>query len=120
MHPACAAENNATGNVDEISGGHKVAEDIKEFGHGLPRENIAREENTGKNGEESELHGFGLRIGFAGNQDAERQRNEDVRQGKQCQKNNAAVDGHAKDEAHEGENHAQLEKADHQVGKQLA
>src|SRR5437899_8421907 len=120
MHPAGAAENDAAGDVDEISGGHEVAENIEKLGHRFTGEDISREKDAGKNGEESELHRFGLRIGFTGNQDAQRERHEDIRKGKQREQDNAAVDGHAEDEAHEGENHAQLEKADHQVGKQLA
>src|ERR1700751_5052174 len=67
MHPACTAKNNAAGDVDEISGGHEVAENIKELGHGFAGEYVAREKDTGKNRQESKLHGFGLGIGFAGN-----------------------------------------------------
>jgi len=63
--PASAAENDAAGDVDEIGGGHEIAEDEEEFWHGLPGEDVAGEKDAGENGEKGELHGFGLRIGFA-------------------------------------------------------
>src|ERR1700676_2589156 len=120
MHPSCAAENDAARNVDEIGGGDAITENVKEFGHGFARKDVARKKDAGKNREESELHGLRLGIGFAGDQDAERERHEDVRKGKQGEQQNAAVNGHAENKAHEGENHAEFEEADHQVGKQLA
>src|SRR5262249_2907597 len=103
MMQAGPAQNDAAGDVDEIGGGHKVADDVENPGHGFARENIAGEEDAGQDGEESELHGFLMGVGFAGDQDDYRERNEDVRQGQDGQQDDAAVNRHLKREAHEGE-----------------
>src|ERR1700674_2784302 len=60
VHPPCAAEDDAAGDVDEIGGGDEIAEDEEEFGHGFAREDVAGEKDAGKDGEKGELHGFCL------------------------------------------------------------
>src|ERR1700751_3802697 len=120
MHPTRATENDAARNGHEIGGRDEIAEDVKEFGHGLAREDVARKKDAGKNREKGELHGFGLGIGLAGNQDAEREGNKDIREGKEGENHPAAGNGYAEYETHEGKNHAKFEKADHQIGKQLS
>src|SRR6266481_2242001 len=120
MREASAAQYDAARDVDVIAGGNKVAEDEEEFRHGFARENVARKENAGEESEEGELNGFGLRIGFTGDQDADGQRDEKVRQREESEQEDIAVDGDLKDEAHEGDDGAELGKTDHQVGKQFA
>jgi len=41
-------------------------------------ENVTGKKDAGQNGQERQLHGFGLGVGFAGNQNAQRQRNKKV------------------------------------------
>ena len=67
-------------------------------GHGFARENVARKENTGQNRQESELHGFGLRCGLAGDEDSERQRGEEVGQREKREQDHAAVNRDPEDE----------------------
>jgi hypothetical protein len=75
MDPVGAAKNDATGDVDEISGGNEKAEGVAELGHGLAREDVTREKDAREDGQEGQLHGLRLGTGFAGNEDAERERN---------------------------------------------
>lgn len=120
MGPGGATENDAASNVDEVGGGNKVAEGVEEFGHGFAREDVAREKDAGENGEEGELHGVGLGSGFAGNEDAEGERNENVGKRETGQKQDAAMNGDEKEEAHGDENHRELEETDGEIRKKFA
>ena len=71
MDDAGAAQNHAAGDVDEIAGRNEIAERVEKLGHGLARENISGKKDARQDGEKRELHGFGLGIGFAGNENAE-------------------------------------------------
>src|SRR3981189_1320955 len=73
----------APGVVVEIAGGNEVADDVEESRHGLARENVAGEKDAGKKGQKGELDGFGLRLGFAGDENADGKRNKKVRNGKE-------------------------------------
>ena len=120
MNPTGAAKNDAASDVDEVSGGNKKADVVEEFGHGFAGKDVAGEKDAGKNGEKGELHGVSLRSGLAGNENAERERNEDVRQGEEGQKDDAAVNGDLEEEAHGGDDHEEFEKADAEVGEEFA
>src|SRR2546427_8666623 len=89
-------------------------------GHGLTGEDVPRKEDARKEGEKGELNGFGLRVGLAGNENADGQRDEKIGKRKERKKQHVSVNRHLKDEAHEAENHAELEKTDSEVGEELA
>jgi len=76
------------------------------------RENVAGEKDAGKKGQKGELDGFGLRLGFAGDQNSNGKGNEEIGNGKESQKKDAAVNGDLKDEAHEGNNRTKFRKPD--------
>ena len=78
MSKASAAQDDAAGDVDVIAGGNEVADDVKNSGHGFTRKDVAGEEDAGKEGEKGELNGFGLRVGLAGNENADGQRDEKI------------------------------------------
>ena len=78
-----AAQDDAASDIDEIAGGHEVAEDAEEQRHGFAREDITGKKNAGEDGDESELHGFALRAGFAGDEDSERQAKQICRAGRE-------------------------------------
>ena len=78
MDDTGAAQNHAACDVDEIAGGNEIAERVEKLGHGLARENISGKKDAWQNGEKRELHGFGLGVCFAGDEDAEGERNENV------------------------------------------
>src|SRR5450432_320529 len=99
-----AAEDDAASDVDEIAGGDEIAEDAEEQRHGFAREDVTGKENAGQDGDERKLHGFALGACFAGDENAERQRHEDVGERKKREQQHAAVDGHLKNETHAGEN----------------
>src|SRR3989441_9300711 len=120
MLDGSAAENDASSDVDEISSGNDVADGFEEGRHGLAWEYITGEENTWQNRQKCELHGFHLRVRLAGDQDAQRERGEEIGQGEQGEQKHAAVDWHAEEEAHKSKNQAKLEEPDAQVGKQFA
>src|SRR5260370_40693133 len=117
---ARSTEDDAASDVDEIACGDEIADDVKKGGHGLAREDVAREENAGEKGQEAELDGFRLRVGLAGNENADGKRNEKVRKENECEKKNAARNGNLKDKAHGGDNRAEFGKTDGEVGKELA
>ena len=81
MRESGAAQDDAAGDVDVIACRNEIADDVEEDGHGLARKDVARKEDTGKKREESELDGLRLRIGFAGNEDADGKRNKKIGQG---------------------------------------
>src|SRR3981081_3733626 len=120
MSQTCATEDDAARDVDVVAGGNEIAEDVEEFGHGLTREDVAGKEDAGKKGEEGELYRFGLRISFAGNEDADGKRDEKIWQGEEPEQQYVAVDGNVKDKAHEGDDGAQLRESDDQVWEKLA
>src|SRR5258708_4295066 len=95
MNHSRAAKDDSAGDVDEVGRGNKIAKSVEERRHGFAREDVAGEEDAWKNGQKRELHGFPLRIGLAGDEDA-------------------------KDETHESQNERELEETDAQVGEQLA
>src|SRR5260370_35183101 len=66
------------------------------------------------------MESLGLRVGFAGDENADRKRNEKIGQGKKRKSQNVAVNGNLKDEAHEGENQAEFGKTDAEIRKELA
>ena len=80
MLDAGAAKDDAARDIDEIRGRDEIADRFEEGWHGFARENITGEENTGQNWQESELHGFRLGVGFAGNEDPQRERGEEIGQ----------------------------------------
>ena len=120
MSPTGATKDDAARDVDEICGGNEVAEEEEKFGHGLAREDVTREEDAGKDSEESELHGVRLGSGLTGNEDAQRERNKNVRQGKACEEQHAPMNGNKKQKAHSEENHGEFKKADAEIRKQFA
>lgn len=117
MLDACATKDDAAGDVDEVGGGDEVADGVEEGGHGLAGENVAGEKDAGKNGQKSELHGFRLGICFAGDENSERECGEEIGQRKNREQQDAPVNGHAEDEAHEEKNETELEEADAEVGE---
>src|SRR5712692_10767206 len=120
MRKAGAAQDDAAGDVDVIAGGNEIADDVEDRGHGLAREDVAGKEDAGEKGEEGELDGLGLGVGFAGDENADGKRNEKIGERKEREKQDVAMNGNLKDEAHEGENQAQFGKTDRQIGKELA
>src|SRR5258707_11882992 len=120
MNHSRAAKDDSAGDVDEVGGGNKIAKSVEERRHGFAREDVAGEEDAWKNSQKRELHGFPLRIGLAGDEDAKRERDEKVGQREKGQKEYVAMDGDAKDETHESQNERELEETDAQVGEQLA
>src|SRR6267142_2812895 len=110
-----AAQNYSAGDIDEIASGNEIAQPVEKLGHGLQRENVSGKKDAGQNGQERQLHGFGLGVGFAGNQNAQRQRNKKVGKRKKRQQKHAAMNRDVEREAHEGQNHAQFKKADAQI-----
>src|SRR5467141_1652814 len=112
MREAGAAQDDAAGDVDVIAGGNEIADDVENGGHGFSRKDVAGEEDAGKEGEKGELNGFGLRVGLAGNENADGQLDEKIGKRKERKKQHVSVNRHLKDEAHEAENHAELEKTD--------
>ena len=80
MRKSGTAQDDAARYVDVIAGGDKVADDVEKCGHGFARENVPGKENAREKGEKSELNGFGLRIGFTGDENADGKRDEKVRQ----------------------------------------
>src|SRR5256885_26147 len=120
MSDAGAAKNDSARDVDVIRCGNQVAERVQKSRDGFAWEDVAREKDAGQNGEKSELHCFGLGRGFAGNENAERERGKEIRQRKKRQQKEVAVNGHEKNEAHERQDQAKFKKADEQVRKQFA
>src|SRR6266436_2079371 len=120
MSESGAAEDDAPGDVDVIAGGNEITDDVEDGWHGLARKDVTRKENAGEKSKEGKLDGFGLGVGFARDEDADGKRNEKIRKRKECENQYAAVDGNLKDEAHEGENQAELGKTDREIGKQFA
>src|SRR6267378_727755 len=112
MSEAGAAQDDAAGDVDVIAGGNEVTDDVEHGGHGFAWEDVAREEDAGEKGEEGELNGLGLGVGSAGDENADGKRNEKIGERKEPEKQNVAMNGNLKDEAHEGENQTQLGKTD--------
>src|SRR5215475_6939022 len=112
MADASAAQNHSASDIDKVAGGHEVADRVESLGHGFAREDVTGEKNTGQDGEEGQLHGFGLSVGFARNQYAQRKRNKDIRQRQERKQKNTAVNGDMEREAHEREDQQQLKKAD--------
>src|ERR1700721_2214113 len=66
----------------------------------MPREKISRKKKTWENRQKSELHGLGLRFGFAGNKNSQRKSREKIGHRKKRKKKHAAVDGNHKNKAH--------------------
>ena len=120
MREAGAAQDDAAGDVDVIAGGNEIADDVEDGGHGLAREDVPRKENAGEKGQEGELDGLGLGVGFAGDENADGKRNEKIGERKERENQDVAVNGNLKDEAHEGENQTELGKTDGEIGKQFA
>ena len=120
MDPSRAAKDDAAGDVDEIGGWHEVAEGEEEFRHGFTREDVAGEKDTGKDSKERELHGLSLGGGLAGDENAERERDEDVGKRKKSEQEDAAMNGNAEEETHGSEDHAEFEETDKKVRKKLA
>src|SRR5438445_3203146 len=120
MSDAGATKDDSARDVDVIRRGNQIAERIQESGDGFAREDVAREKHAGKNREKRELHCFGLGRRFAGDENAKRKRGKEIRQRKKREQKEVAVNGHEKDEAHEREDKAELEKSDEQVRKQFA
>src|SRR5262249_32090662 len=71
MAYAGAAQNHSTRDVDEIAGRDEVADDVEYFGHSFTRENIAGKKDAGQDRQKGELHGFGLRVRFAGDENTQ-------------------------------------------------
>src|ERR1700693_3483525 len=117
MDPTRATKNDAAGDVNEVGGGNEEAEGVTEFGHGFAREDVAGEKDARENGEKCELHRLCLGGGFTGNQNAERERDEEIGKREKSEKDDATVDGNAEDEDHEGEQHGQFEEADGEIGQ---
>src|SRR3982074_541406 len=115
MRETGATENNSARDVDVIAGRDEVADDVKKLRHGFAGKNVARKENAGKKSEEGELNGFGLRVGFAGNENADGKSDEEVWQGKEPEQQHISVDRNLKHEAHKSDDGAQLCKSDDQV-----
>src|SRR6516225_10464531 len=100
MAPSGAPKNDAAGDVDEIGGGNEEADGVEKLGHGFARKDVSGEKDARKNGEKRELHGLRLRGGFTGNQNADRERDEDVRKRQEGQQEHVPVNRHEKQEAH--------------------
>src|SRR4029077_16006727 len=115
-----AAQDHPAGNIDKISRRNQIAQREEKLGHGFQRENVTGEKDTWQNRQKRQLHGFRLRVGLAGNQNSQRQRNKNVRQRQDGQQDYVAVNRHAKCEAHERQNHAQFKKSDAQIWQQFA
>ena len=120
MDPTGAAKNDAASDVDEVGSGNEIAEDVEKLGHGFPREDVAGEKDTGKDGKEGELHRLRLRGGFAGDENAERERDEDIGKGEKSEKDHAAVNRNTEEEAHGGDNHAEFKETDAEIREELA
>src|SRR6267142_1754282 len=120
MRKASAAQDDAAGDVDVIAGGNEIADDVEDDGHGLARKNVTGEEDAGEKGEKSKLEGLGLGVGFAGDENAYGKRDEKIGERKERKNQYVAVNGNLKNEAHEGENQAELGETDGQIGKELA
>src|ERR1700682_356885 len=120
MLKACPAKNDTARDVNEIGRGDEIAKTAKDEGHGLAGKDVPREENAREDSKKGQLHSFSLRARFAGDEDAEREGDEDVRQGKKRQQQNAAVDGNAENEAHGGDDQAKLEESDSEIRKEFA
>ena len=73
-----AAEDDATRDVDEVGGRNEITEDAKDERHRFARENVAAEEDAGKNRQEGKLHGFELRIRFTRDENPKRERNKQI------------------------------------------
>src|SRR6202171_6762311 len=119
MRKAGAAQDDAAGDVDVIAGGNEIADDVENSGHGLARKDVAGEEDAGEKREKGELDGFGLGVGFAGDENADGKRNEKIGERKERENEKVAVNGNLKDEAHEGENQTPFGKTDRAIGKEL-
>ena len=98
----CPAEDDAARDVNEIRGGYKVADGVQDGRYSFPRENVAGEKNARQDGEKGELHGFGLGVGLAGDQDAERERNEKIGQRKNGEDDDVAAEERREDVARAG------------------
>src|SRR5260370_15913252 len=118
MRTGGAAQGGAGSDVDVIAGGNEIADDVEDDRHGLARKDVEREENAGQEGEKGELDGVGLRVGCAGDENANGKRNEKIRKRKECENQYVAVNGNLKDEAHEGENQAEFGKTDAGIRKE--
>src|SRR2546427_12306114 len=103
MRKAGAAQDDAAGDVDVIAGGNEIADDVEDDGHGLARKNVTGEEDAGEKGEKGKLDGFGLGVGFAGDEKAYVKRDEKIGERKERKNEHGAVKGKLKNEAHEGE-----------------
>src|SRR5579859_1057454 len=114
------AENDAARDVNEICGRNQVADRVEQGGNGFAREDVAGEKHARKNGEKSELHGFGLRIRLAGDENTERESGEQIRQRQSGEQHNVAVNGNEEHKAHEKEDEAKFEKADAEIGQQFS
>src|SRR4030095_12412817 len=71
MTNAAPAQNYAARDVDKVAGGNEVADNVKDFGHSFAREDIAGEKDAGQDSQKGQRHGLRLRIGLAGNQNAQ-------------------------------------------------
>src|SRR5258708_1758993 len=116
MREAGAAQDDAAGDVDVIACGDEKADDVEERGHGLSREKVAGKEDSWEKGEEGELDGLGLGVGFAGDENADGKRNEKIGERKERENQYVAVNGNLKDEAHESENQTEFGKTDREIG----
>src|ERR1700730_687774 len=110
-------ENDAASDVDEVAGRDEITDGFEQEGHGLPRKDVAREKYARENGEKGELHGLSLRVGFAGNENAERQGDENIGQGKNCEEPNAAMNRHAENKTNARQDQAKLEETDCKIGE---
>src|SRR5882724_5050494 len=120
MSDAGAAKNDSARDVDVIRCGNQIADRVQERGNGFARKDVAREKDAGENGKERELHGFGLRRRFAGDENAKRERGKEIGQRKKREQKEVAVNRHEKNEAHERENQAQFEETNEEIRKQFA
>src|SRR5208337_199040 len=120
MYPAGAAQDDSAGDIDVISRGHKITEVVEELGHRLAGKDVTGKKDAREDGKKRELHGLRLGRRFAGNQDAQRQRNEEVRQREKREKDDTSMNGHAKKESHRNQQHAELEESYPEIRKQLA
>src|SRR5713226_9671636 len=116
MREAGAAQNDAAGDIDVIAGGNEIADDVEDGRHRLAREDVAGEEDAGEKGEEGQLDGLGLGVGFAGDENADGKRDEKIGQRKERKNQYVAVNGNLKDEAHESENQTEFGKTDREIG----
>src|SRR5580693_5271157 len=120
MSDSCTAEDHAAGDVDEVSGGDEIAEGIKERGHRFAGEDVSGEKYAREDGQKSQLHGLRVGVGLAGDEDAERERDEQIGKRKNREKDDTAMYGHLEDETHERQNEAELEETDAEIRKKLA